>query len=344
MKLLEGSLILLAVFLSPQPPQNTHLTMYKMYNAQCDEESDDEKSSLNSSFWSDGEREEDDEEEKEIERLIVEEPSKPVEEPPHEISEEEKPAVSVFSMSRESSEGGSGEDDGDEGEDGEEGYSSSLDSPAPSLMTSGYGTYRPEEPEGADYRDEQFDQDSRGDLSEVRDDENDDHSLCSFAGFDNEPREPDNSETHLLSELTDSEPETSVPPCGEDEEWEEVDITHMNGEDKDKDRARDEKFKDGGCKNDATKVTLEKQRHVAVSEDPAMVDDENLEGDTVGEEVQQPSVEKEDAVEFEDLNESSSNNDVKFIDSTVDFTQMTYEKMCEWEGNLRANKGKAFPV
>lgn len=302
--------------------------MYKMYNAQWDDESDDEKSSFNSSFWSDGEREEDAEEEEKIECLIVEEPSKPVEEPPHEASEEEKPDVSVFNMSRQSSDGGSGEDDGDEGEDGEEDYCSRLDSPAPSLMTSGYGTYRPEETEGADYRDEHFDQDSRGDLSEVRDDENDHHSLCSFAGFDDETLEP----------------ETSVAPCGEDEAWEEVGIPHINGEDKDKGWARDEKFKAGGRENDARRLTLEKQQHVGVSEDPDVVDDENLEGDTVGEEVQRPDVEQEDAAELEDLNESPSNNDVKFIDSRVDFTQMTYKRMVEWEGNLRANKGKVFPL
>ncbi|XP_075994578.1 uncharacterized protein hyls1 isoform X1 [Genypterus blacodes] len=141
--------------------------MYKMYNSQWDEESDDDdKNSLNSSFWSDGEREE---EQEEIERLIMKDsgPVAGTEDDPREASEAEKSDLSkqdaVSGESLEESEMESGKEE------------RRSNSPALSMLTSGYGTYRPEEPEGGEYRDDrtvtEFDQDSQGDLSEMRDDE-----------------------------------------------------------------------------------------------------------------------------------------------------------------------------
>lgn len=309
--------------------------MYKMYNAQLDDESDYDKNSLNSSFWSDGEREEEEEEEEVIERVIGEEDSKPAEESLQEASEEGKPGLN--NMSEESSEGGSDDDD-------EKSCSSSCDSPAQSLMTSGYGTYRPEEQDGGDYRDdrsdEAFDQDSRGDLSEMRDDEEDGRSLCSFGGFDVEPGGRDYSETRPPSVLADAEPEAQV--AAEEEE--------------------EEKFKDTVFKKEVTNVTSGEQPHVAVNDDKLIMDEKNLEGGSVdaegGNQHERPeeeeevreckeenNVQKEDGVESEGSDESSSNRDIKFIDSKVDFSQMTYDEMCEeWEGNLRQRKGKLFPV
>ncbi|XP_051239635.1 probable serine/threonine-protein kinase kinX isoform X1 [Dicentrarchus labrax] len=298
--------------------------MYKMYNTQWDDESDDDKDCLNSSFWSDVEPQEEEEEVVEIEQVIDEQDSKPVggaEDSLREASEEEKPELNEANVSRESLEGGS-DGDGDD-EDEEESGSSSCDSPAPSLMTSGYGTYRPEEQEAGDYRDDhsitEFDQDSRGDLSETRDDdEEDDRSLCSFGGFDIEPAE--------LSALADAEPEANVACCGDDGLREEVDTKPE--EDK------DEKLED----LHAASETSEEQQQVAEVEDRVISDEKRLDGAgvDVGQYEEAQDLKEQNNVESEDADESSSNKDIKFIDSKVDFSRMTYDKMCEdWEGNLR---------
>lgn len=286
--------------------------MYKMYNTQLDDQSDDDKNSLNSSFWSDGEKQEDEEEE--VERVIDKEDSRPVaeaEDSRQETSEEEKPELFVQEdFHRESL-----EDDDDE-----ERCSSSSDSPAPSLMTSGYGTYRPEEQEGGGCGDNhtmtEFDQDSRGDLSEMRDDEEDDRSLCSFGGFYTETtREPDYHETRPSSVSADEQPEASVK-YSED----------LNPEE-DVSRADEQKVKDV---TDAT--SEEKHQHVTEAEDeqqPEALEEE------------QQDLKEHSNAESEDPDESSSNKDIRFIDSKADFRWMTYKKMCEeWEGNLRQKKGK----
>ena len=404
--------------------------MYKMYNNQFVDESDDDKNSLNSSFWSDGEREADEEEDEEkvehkveVERVISDEGSKLVvtaEESLQEASGEEKPEQDEDNSSGESLEGGSDEDeddeeddeeDDDEEEEGEvgeteegeaegeedeeeqgqsgeaeeeeeedekageeeeeeeeeENCSSSCDSPAPSQMTSGYGTYRPEEQEGGDYRDDhtitEFDQDSRGDLSETKEDEEDeedDRSLCSFSGFDIEPMELDYSRTRPLSVSEDPEPEASVMCCDDDDGLhEEVNITHTKPED-DEDQADEERFEDlhAVCENEVTNATAEEQQHVAVFEDRLLLDEKHLDGDCVDvdglkhheraeeekEEETQNLKEPEDKVES-DPDESSSNKDIKFIDSQVKFSQTSFDKMCEeWEGNLRPKEGKTIPV
>lgn len=221
-----------------------------MYNGH--DESDHDEDSLGSSFWSDGEQVDEEEEE---------EDSKPAKESVPEASEEETRVISD--------------------EDHDEGCSSSCDSPAPSLMTSGYGTYRPEEQDGGDDGSEAaFDQDSRGDLSDARDDEEDDGlSLCSW--------EPDRGEAGVQ---------------------EGVDIRHTNAE-------------DVAFENEAT--------HVA-SEEGGSVDAEEEE-----EEERVQEAEEENDVESD---ESSSNRDIKFINSDVDFSRMTADTL--WEGNLRPQKGK----
>lgn len=330
--------------------------MYKMYNAQWEDESGDDKNSLNSSFWSDGEREE--EEEVEIERVISEEDSKPVgaaEDSPQEASEEEKPETNnKGNMDGDSLEGGRDDD-----EDDEESCSSSSDSPAPSLMTSGYGTYRPEEQEGGDYRDDhtitEFDQDSRGDLSEMRDDEDDDEdddeeddrSLCSFGGFDIDPTEPDYDESRPLSALADAELEANVASCGGDGPLEEEDVTDMKpeGDEDQTDEKKSEEDLHAAPENKVTNATSEEQHHAAV--DKYVFDGERVEGGKQNErrEEEVQDVKEENRVESEDQDESSSNKDIKFIDSKVDFNWMMYDKMCEeFEGNLRQKKGKWFPV
>lgn len=174
-----------------------------MYNGQWDDESDHDKDSLGSSFWSDGEHEE---EEEKVERAIGEEDSKP--------AEESVPEAPELNERTTSSESGSDEDH-------DEGSSCSCDSPAPSLMTSGYGTYRPEEQDGGDDRDggseAAFDQDSRGDLS---DEEDDALSLCSW--------EPDRREGRPPTASTDDK--ACAAARGHDGVQEDGDIRHMNAE------------------------------------------------------------------------------------------------------------------
>lgn len=141
--------------------------MYKMYAGS----DDDDKNSLNSSFWSDGECQ--DEEKVEIERLVGKKALKSAGEPLLEATEEERSDVR-----------GSKVTEGSDGTDGDEESCTSCDSPVLSYMTSGYGTYRPEEQEAGDGTGDQVDQDSRGDLSELRDDEGDHFSGCSNFWFE----------------------------------------------------------------------------------------------------------------------------------------------------------------
>ncbi|XP_034756968.1 ABC transporter F family member 4 isoform X2 [Etheostoma cragini] len=342
--------------------------MYNMYGVTWEES--DVKTSLYSSFWSDGERQEEEEEEvEEIERVIGKKESTPVaktEDSYQEASEkqESNPAGDLEDFYQEASEkeeskpvgdaedphkGASEEEkpelnnqvnlsmdyleDGSNGDD-EQSCSSSSDSPAPSLMTSGYGTYRPEEQEGGDSRDNhtitEFDQDSRGDLSEIRDHEDDDRSLCSFAGFDVEATVPDHIETCPLSaDVTDLKPE----------------------EDKDQTDGESEDARAASNNEVANATSEEQQYYNDVVEDN--LDGTHLEGlcdkkggnrrERLEEEGQDPKEDNdgEDKGESEDPDESSSNKDIKFLDSKVDFRQKTFNKMSEREGNLRQKKDAA---
>lgn len=309
--------------------------MYKMYNTQLDEQSDDDKNSLSSSFWSDGEKQEDEEEEVEVERVIDKEDSRPVakaEDSLQEASEAEKPELTdQGDFDRKSLEDESDDDDDDD----EESYSSRSGSPAPSLMTSGYGTYRPEEQEGGGFRDNrsmtEFDQDSRGDLSEMKDDEEDDRSVCSFSGFDVESTgEPHSNKTGPIGLLTGSEPEANMAQCGDDSQYKE-DVSP-------EDRSRaDELHRESEGKLLHVSVAKDESnmKHVDNGSDP--------EEGRRHEEVQQ-ALKEQNHVESEDPDEASSNKDIKFIDSKVAFSWMKYKQMCEeWEGNLREKKGKQFP-
>lgn len=331
-----SAVILLAPSLSPLPLQITHTsagaqlsTMYKMYNTQWDQESDDDKNSLgSSSFWSDGERDKDEEEEEkvEIQRVVVVDESKSVaqvEEFIQEDSEEEKPELSYR--------GNDGEEsfaDDEERSDADENHS--CDSPAPSLMTSGYGTYRPEE--GGDYRDDhtitEFDQDSRGDLSETRDDDEDDQSLSSFGGFDEPTHEPDYDEIRPMSVLEDDEHEAEHD-CPYEEKPEEVKIQNellevSGNEDVTRKRSQLPKFFTGLNK---LKGGIDVEESKKYERRESEVEDLHMES-SMGQEV----VGKADS---DNPDESSSNKDIKFIDSKVDSSWQTY---AEWEGNIRRKK------
>lgn len=147
-----------------------------MYNDQWDRESDDEKDSLYSSFWSDGEAE-DKEEDVEIMRPV----NDPEDSPP-ESSGEEHPQLKSLQLFNE----GTLEEESDYNDDGK-----TTDGAAESPMTSGYGTYRAEEQNQADQRDDhsmnRLTQNSQEDLSEFRDDNEVSQLLSSFTEFDNEP-------------------------------------------------------------------------------------------------------------------------------------------------------------
>lgn len=272
--------------------------MYRMYGAQLDDDTDDDKTSLNSSFWSDGEREEEEEEE-EVERVISEGNFKPAEESQPKASGEAE--LTECSTSEQSS---------DDGDDDEERCSSSCDSPAPSLMTSGYGTYRPEDQEGGGDRDDcsdaAFGRDSRGDLSELRDE--DGRSLCSlsFNGMDVEPADQEDEETRRPSVVADIQPEARVAAGGDDGLCEAADITHRTTEEEEEDGVSL-----GGGRVDAEEEKQSEEEEV-----------------------------RERPEEAGESDESSSNRDIKFIDSKVDFSLVTWE----WEGNLRGRKGKLLPV
>ncbi|KAI3353521.1 hypothetical protein L3Q82_020044, partial [Scortum barcoo] len=247
------------------------------------------------------------------------------------------------------------EEEGEEEEEEEEkrrkrSCISSSGSPAPSLMTSGYGTYRPEE--GGDFRDDhtitEFDQDSRGDLSEVRDvDEEDDCSLCSFGGFDVDPSEPNYSESCPLSVLAGAEVKGHEVCWGSDGPLNEVEVTDVKPRD-DEDQTHEEKSEDLYALFE-NNVTASEERH-HTDEDQNVFDGWSVKGEKQNEnrggggeeelqDLKEESLvdeEAQDKVDSEDQDESSSNKDIKFIDSKVDFNWAMYKKMCEeFEGNLR---------
>ncbi|XP_068177188.1 dentin sialophosphoprotein [Antennarius striatus] len=252
-------------------------TMYRMFN---------DNNSGSSSVWSDGEEEEE-EEEVEIERLVRDEDS---------VQVEEEPEVDEKNLSGGGGGGSSEEDDEDD----------ACESPALSLMTSGYGTIRPEEPDGGDGRTErrltEFDQDSRGDLSETQDEdeEEDERSLCSLGTFDVGPP------ACQLSVSTETDDDITGRRSGEvrDQEEEEQ-IPSENG---------------------AVGRALDEWRG-AVGGGRSTFDESRW---TDGE---------EEEPEEDERRESSHGEGVKFIDSRQEFSWMTYEQMCGgWEGNLRPKK------
>lgn len=242
--------------------------MYKMYA----ESDDDDKNSLTSSFWSDGERQ--DEEEVEIEKLVGKEALKSAEEPLLEATEEERSDVKGSKVTE-----GSGGTDGDDEES-----CISCDSPVLSFMTSGYGTYRPEEQEAGDGTGNQVDQDSRGDLSELRDDEDDHLSVCSNFWFD----ESGGTFPQSLS------PEPAGPEAAS---WAvAVNISEEEGG-----------FKDQGPEDEEC------------VEDRFMMDQKIVEGGSVdADQHERPDKEKQ---ELQETDEFPCDQDIRFIDSRVDLSQ-----------------------
>ncbi|XP_029988596.1 protein PFC0760c isoform X1 [Sphaeramia orbicularis] len=354
--------------------------------------------------------EEDEEERVEIQQPVDEEESKPaakVEESLQEDLGEEKPELNKLNNVTEEnpeerttdedddndddSEGDSQNDDSDDEDhdddhaddddeddgvndgdpsDGER-CSSSSGSPAPSLMTSGYGTYRPEEQEAGDYRDNhtitEFDQDSQGDLSEVRDDD-DDRSLCSFGGFDIEP-------THDLdyesAQPLQDDKLTDEVVCYEDPH-EEVNFTNMkveqvkseDSEEKYEDltdtkseehhhhvTAAEDRLLDGDPLGSGSDYKLNEEYETPEAEEQQFEEEDNLEegGSKREDDLEKAEFEEESSVEkmeskeennlkkveSEGEDDSSSNKDIKFIDSKVDLSWSTYRMLEEWEGNLR---------
>ncbi|XP_065808462.1 aspartic and glutamic acid-rich protein isoform X2 [Labrus bergylta] len=279
-------------------------------------------------------------EEEEDEQLMDEEDLKPVsdkEESPYDASEKDTPELNnQDDLSLDYLKGRSEEE---EEEEEEKSCCSSSDSPAPSLMTSGYGTYRPEEHEGGDYRDDhtitEFDQDSRGDLSEVRDEE-DDRSICSFGGLDTEQTHRDYSQTQPLNMLANSTFEAYSEFCRDEKE---VGIKDMKPEEN-KERT-EETFED---------LYAASNNKVTTSEHLFKVERDNerrLEGGSVDVQASEEERHKDneecnvgrEAEDRAESDESSSNKDIKFIDSKADVSWMTYNKKYEeWEGNLRQKK------
>ncbi|XP_034391328.1 trichohyalin isoform X3 [Cyclopterus lumpus] len=264
-------------------------------------------------------------EEEEMERVISEEESKPDADDPLEEEEDSNPPGDSEDRHQEASEEEKPELDnrvgleGGDDDDDEEERCSSSDSPAPSLMTSGYGTYKAEELEGGG-------RDSRGDLSEGRDDEEDDDgSLSGFGWFDLKPAEPDPAEARPASVLSAGEPDPE-----EDREEEEEEEP---GPEEDRDREEEEE-----PEVDLREATLEERRVCnAVGEEKVDMKD-SAGGSEEEEEEEQEEQEQEEQQLGEEV-ESSSNKDIKFIDSNAEFSQMAFDRMCaDWEGNLRKEK------
>lgn len=235
--------------------------MSKMY-AECD---DDDKDSLNSSFWSDGEHED----EEVVERLVGKKALKRAEELLLEAPEEEKSDVKESKVTDQGSDGTDGDD--------EEGCSS-CHSPGLSLMTSGYGTYRPEEEDAGDCTADQVDQDSRGDLSELRDDEDDDdrRSVCSHFCF----KEPGATLPQSLS----PEPGGPAAAGGEVKISEEGEFNDDGCEDEER-FTRGEKIVEGGRVDAAQHESPEEEQQL------------------------------QDAAESDEPKESPCEQDIRFIDS-----------------------------
>lgn len=304
-----------------------------MCSTQSDEESEDDKNSLSSSFWSDGDEEKEEEEEDEIERMIDSKPATDAEDLLQGASEEVKSGLNNQSnFSKESLD----KTNNDEEEE-EERCSSSPDSLAPSLMTSGYGTYKPEGQEGAEYRDDhtitEFDQDS---LSEMREDEEDSRSLSSFGDFIEPTHKPDFNE---LSVLEVSKIFDNVACCREI-----IHITEVHSEQKKKQAGEEE------CDlHAASEKKAPKEQHRTVqAEDMFRLNEKQKQEIEVHDLHGFNNVKKDvgGKAECEDPDESSSNKDIKFIDSRVNISStMMYGNICaEWEGNLRQDRGKCFPA
>lgn len=306
--------------------------MYKMYNNQWDEDSDDDENSLNSSFWSDGEGREDEEE---AEELID---SKPVHHPfgaLQGISGEMNLELSRhMSFTGEVLEGQSNDD---------EIGSSSSGSPAPSLMTSGYGTLRVEEQEVGEHRDShtitEFDQDSRADLSGTKDDDEDCRSLCSFDEFDTEAlHEPDVSGPSECP-LQKNTLVAHIVCCGSDA-LEDIIISDTKTEREDEEEEH---------RYEVTKSELAEHRlHVDASRDTSdhtcVEEGIDLKERDKPEELQPLSELSlaEDRVQTGGPEDASSSQNATFTDSKLDFSSwMNHGKTrVDWQENLRHGKGR----
>lgn len=284
----------------------------------------DDKNSLSSSFWSDDEAQE---EETVMDSNPVDDSlSLPLGTPGEknlELNSQENFTGMVLKVE-------SNEDD--------EISSSSSGSPAQSLMTSGYGTFRVEEQEVGDHRDDQtiteFYQDGQRDLSETRD-EADCRSLCSFVEFDTEAiHEPDPSGP-LVRLLANNKLAASVICCEDAAALEKINITDTKAE------REEEQTEEEEQQNDETKSKLV-EHHLHVDGDEE--EETELKKHSEQEELQhlRKLSHAEDRLETDDPNDSSSNKDVKFIDSTLDFSWMTYRKMYVKE-KLRQRTGRETP-
>lgn len=306
--------------------------MYNMYNTQWDEDTDDDKKSLNSSFWSDGEDGEEEEE-------IID--SKPVT-PPfgalQGISEEKTQQLnSQVSFTGEVLEGSNNDE------------VSSCGSPAPSLMTSGYGTLRAEEQEVGDHRDShtitEFDQDSRADLSETKDDDEDRPSFCSFDEFDSEaPHEPDVSGSSVCPTESNTLVVDTVR-CRSDA-LEEINISDTKPERKEEEQTEEEEHR-----YEVTKSTLaDHHLHIDASRDTSgqsgVEEGTDVTECDEQEELQTPLTEPsvtEDRVQTDDDDEEDAarNKSITSTDSTLEFSWMTHGKTeVDWPENLRHGKGR----
>ncbi|MEQ2278512.1 hypothetical protein XENORESO_020481 [Xenotaenia resolanae] len=299
--------------------------MYKMYNEQWDEESDDEKNSLYSSFWSDGEVGDKDEE-VEITRVIDPRPVNDPEGSPPESSREENPELKsqrIFNR-------GAREERSDDDENVRKATSSSSGSPTVSPMTSGYGTYRAEEQELAYLRDDdsviRFNQDSREDLSVFRDNEEYPRSLRSFTEFDHEPTHGPDVKESVVCVSEDSRLPAAAACCEDDSTLKEI------------------------MKHVVAKSTSEVQHLHADADNMLLFHKKGLEDAIVeNKEVKQEkllfNVEKNtEHVFVTDVpDESSSSKVIRVIDPKSDFSWKTHEKMSkDKEGNLARMRGKCF--
>ncbi|XP_067115402.1 uncharacterized protein hyls1 isoform X1 [Osmerus mordax] len=183
--------------------------MYKMYKNHWDEESEDENGSLNSSFWTDGEGEE------EIERACYDEDTEQIK--PSKQTQEKTVEVCSKAVKREITNNLTKQN--------EEEYTISVESPALSLLTSGYGTYRPDcssqdELKGEDFRDDctivEFDRQSQEGNSEMRyGEEDDDYSVTNLDDGKKVIDMPITTYTgtHTLTETEDSKDPPEVAYC-----------------------------------------------------------------------------------------------------------------------------------
>lgn len=309
--------------------------MYKMYNTQWDEDTDDDKKSLNSSFWSDGEGGE--EEEEEEEEVTDSKPVTPPFSALHGISGEKTQELSSqMSFTGEVLEGSSNDE------------VSSCGSPAPSLMTSGYGTLRAEEQEVGDRRDShaitEFDQDIREDLSETKDDDEDCPSFCSFGEFDSEaPHEPDVSGSSVCPTESNTLAVDTVR-CGSSDALEEINISDTKPERKDEEQTEEEEHR-----YEVTKWTLaDHHLHIGASRDTSgqtgVEEGTDVTECDKQEELQtltELSVTEDRVQTYEEEEDASRNKNLSSTDSTLEFSWMTHGKMgVDWQENLRHGKGR----